>query len=383
MALGSAIRQSFSDADPSGYYALLGVAPDASPADITAAYRRQARVLHPDIPVTGSLDRFLAVKQAYDLLSDPDRRTSYDRTARRTASQPREAPETHFPHPPTMVEPPMRRPRFSDMPTGVWIGLALLIILCAQQLVSRLSTVRPEPADTRPRSSTPVKVDQVAEASPIPRQPGILAGIPNHYTTPGPGPATMWRHESEGNRLIPIGRLEPFTPVQALRLFRSPGMMEIRLSETANGFVQATRLAQGNLTAARRAFCIFHAGPSPSGAGVLVQTTSGSATLIAKNRDASPAVIKLRDPTGHLVVAIYLPPGDEARLSGLPDAPVQADFAHGEVWSQGCGGFAVGQRAWRIPVLQPLASLTPLIIPPDPAVPNQAVELSDQAFLAD
>lgn len=383
MAPGSANRRSFSEADPGGYYALLGVAPDASPTDIAAAYRRQARTLHPDIPVTGSLDRFLAVKQAYDLLSDPDKRTSYDRTARRADSHPRESPETQFPHPPTMVEPPMRRPRFSDMPTGVWIGFALLIILCAQQLFSRLSTVRPEPIDNRPATSAAVKVDRIVEASPIPRQPGILAGIPNHYTTPGPGPATMWRHEPEGNRLVPIGRLEPFTPVQALRLFRSPGMMEIRVSETANGFVQAARLAQGNLAASRRAFCIFHAGPQPTGAGELAQTASGSVTLTAKNRDASPAVIKLRDATGLLVAAIYLPPGDETRIAGLPDTPVQVDFAHGEVWSQACGGFAVGQRAWRIPAFQPLASLTPLVIPPDPSVPNQPVELSDQAFLAD
>lgn len=383
MALGSADRRSFSDPDPSGYYALLGVAPDASPADITAAYRRRARTLHPDIPVTGSLDRFLAVKQAYDLLSDPDKRTSYDRAARRVDPLPRESPETDFPHPPTMVEPPMRRPRFSDMPTGVWIGLALLIILCAQQLFSRLSTVGPEPINARPATFAAVKGDQIVEASLIPRQPAILAGIPNHYTTPGPGPATMWRHESDGNRLVPIGRLEPFTPVQALRLFRSAGMMEIRASDTATGFVQATRLTPGNHAASRRAFCIFHAGPPPAGAGLLAQTVNGPVTLTAKNRDASPAVIKLRDATGRLVAAIYLPPGDEARITGLPAALVQADFAHGEVWSQACGEFAVGQRAWRIPALQPLASLTPLVIPPDPSVPNQPVELSDQAFLAD
>ena len=64
--------------DPKGYYALLEVLPYATQADIAAAYRRQARLLHPDVPKTGNSDDFIAVKQAYDVLSDGRRRAEYD-----------------------------------------------------------------------------------------------------------------------------------------------------------------------------------------------------------------------------------------------------------------------------------------------------------------
>jgi curved DNA-binding protein CbpA len=62
------------------YYALLGVGRGASAADVDRAYRRAARATHPDLhPNDGSAaDRFRAVTLAYETLSDPARRASYD-----------------------------------------------------------------------------------------------------------------------------------------------------------------------------------------------------------------------------------------------------------------------------------------------------------------
>ena len=54
--------------DPEGFYARLGVAPTAMPEAITAAYRRRARLVHPDVPETGDAAAFMALKQAYDVL---------------------------------------------------------------------------------------------------------------------------------------------------------------------------------------------------------------------------------------------------------------------------------------------------------------------------
>ena len=67
--------------DPKGYYARLDLSPGATQEAIHAAYRRKARLLHPDIPVTGNADAFVAMKQAYEVLSNPLDRAAYDRLA--------------------------------------------------------------------------------------------------------------------------------------------------------------------------------------------------------------------------------------------------------------------------------------------------------------
>ncbi len=62
------------------YYELLGVARDASHADIKRAFRRLARELHPDVSEAPDAERrFRAVAEAYEVLSDPERRRTYDR----------------------------------------------------------------------------------------------------------------------------------------------------------------------------------------------------------------------------------------------------------------------------------------------------------------
>lgn len=64
----------------SDYYALLGLGPSASAAEVDRAYRRAARATHPDIHPQDSsaAERFRAVSNAYETLSDPERRASYD-----------------------------------------------------------------------------------------------------------------------------------------------------------------------------------------------------------------------------------------------------------------------------------------------------------------
>ncbi len=66
------------------YYAILGVSDTATPKEVTKAYRKLARELHPDKNPgnTESEERFKAVSAAYDVLGDEDKRKEYDEVRR-------------------------------------------------------------------------------------------------------------------------------------------------------------------------------------------------------------------------------------------------------------------------------------------------------------
>ncbi len=63
------------------YYEVLGVARDATPDAIKKAYRALARKFHPDVnPGDKTAEsKFKEVQQAYDVLSDADKKAKYDR----------------------------------------------------------------------------------------------------------------------------------------------------------------------------------------------------------------------------------------------------------------------------------------------------------------
>ena len=62
------------------YYEFLQISPKAEYATIHRIYKFMASRLHPDNPETGDPERFLLLNQAYEVLSDPERRAAYDAT---------------------------------------------------------------------------------------------------------------------------------------------------------------------------------------------------------------------------------------------------------------------------------------------------------------
>ena len=79
-ARGGAVRRP----DPDGvlvadYYALLKIRRDATQEEVKRAYRRLARELHPDVnPDPETQERFKEITQAYEVLSDTEKRRMYD-----------------------------------------------------------------------------------------------------------------------------------------------------------------------------------------------------------------------------------------------------------------------------------------------------------------
>jgi curved DNA-binding protein CbpA len=72
--------------DSPDYYEFLQISPSAEADTIHRVYRFLATRFHPDNRDTGDAERFFLLKQAYEVLSDPARRATYDETRR--ASQP-------------------------------------------------------------------------------------------------------------------------------------------------------------------------------------------------------------------------------------------------------------------------------------------------------
>jgi hypothetical protein len=369
--------------DPEGYYARLGVEPAATQASIVAAFRAKARLLHPDVSKNGNAEAFVAVKQAYDVLSNRERREAYDREARE-AAQDAIRPEV------IVVGPSSPRPfvdlgrptQLSRPPIVILLGLGAFLCLGVYEVTTHLSAPSPVvSAGIRPNAATVEPLSPSAHRAVLyGPAPVRLSGIPNFYVIPAGSPTVLWWHDPGRNALVPLGQLPPFSSVQAVRLIRQSGMLEVLVNDqSGGGFISADHLTPGDAEAARSAYCSYNSGPTPFDGEVLERRGAGSARLAAENRAVQPAVVKLRDRTGAAVVAVFLGPGGQVELDGLPEGLYRPEFAIGELWSRACHLFAAGMRARRMDSEVVLPGSAQIVVAPDGGEPA-ASDISDQEF---
>jgi curved DNA-binding protein CbpA len=114
------------------HYAILGIAPDSEAETIKAAYRALVRIHHPDHnpqQTAEAHERFLEIKTAYDLLSDPEQRATYDAElvvayADRYEFAYEEEPESQY-----AENPPARMPIAHGDGSNALLRLMLIVIL--------------------------------------------------------------------------------------------------------------------------------------------------------------------------------------------------------------------------------------------------------------
>lgn len=61
------------------YYDVLGINKSASQDEIKKAYRKLAKMYHPDNKETGDAEKFKECSEAFSVLSDENKRAAYDR----------------------------------------------------------------------------------------------------------------------------------------------------------------------------------------------------------------------------------------------------------------------------------------------------------------
>ena len=89
------------------YFAVLGVAVDASPREIRSAYRRRVKEFHPD-RFPGGSGPFMEIQEAYAVLGDAERRKEYEKNLQQ---RPEKRGWRDAPHPPPEPLIPGARPQ--------------------------------------------------------------------------------------------------------------------------------------------------------------------------------------------------------------------------------------------------------------------------------
>lgn len=187
------------------YYTILGVETVAAPDQIKAAYRRKVLEVHPDLygPDTGP---FLTVREAYSVLSDPERREEYDRSLRAERIQIRSgaASSGRIRPGPAWAERPARRSPIDPGEISVTLSFET-VRPSVEELFDRLwgnFTGSPRPKAEQPKGlmlDVPVSADQARSGGQIRVLVPAVIACPACGGYGGVGPFECWRCGGEGS----------------------------------------------------------------------------------------------------------------------------------------------------------------------------------------
>jgi curved DNA-binding protein CbpA len=143
-------------------YELLGLSKEASQQDIRRAHRKLARNYHPDTNHQDpqAEERFKEVQQAYEVLSDPQKRREYDqrlRASSRRGSTGRQDPRT------STADPSRPRPRAADRRTGGETTYAVDL----SELLAKLVNLSSEHASGQTERNVRLRSEEVAQLAKV------------------------------------------------------------------------------------------------------------------------------------------------------------------------------------------------------------------------
>jgi curved DNA-binding protein CbpA len=165
------------------YYEALDVAPDATEIEIKKAYRKAAIRLHPDNPDDPTAhEKFQAVGEAYQVLSDPDLRKQYDKLGKEGAK-----PDSGFEDPSEFFTMIFGGEAFQD-----WIGeISLMKDLTRSMEISTKEAEEAEKAEEAAAAADTLAAEQTGSADAAEKAAGAKTAaataeeVPDKATTAG------------------------------------------------------------------------------------------------------------------------------------------------------------------------------------------------------
>ena len=151
------------------YYEALGVAPEATEIEIKKAYRKAAIRLHPDKNPDDPTahEKFQAVGEAYQVLSDPDLRKQYDKLGKEGAK-----PDSGFEDPSEFFTMIFGGEAFQD-----WIGeISLMKDLTRSMEISTKEAEEAEKAEEAAAAADNLAAEQTGSADAAEKAASMVFG---------------------------------------------------------------------------------------------------------------------------------------------------------------------------------------------------------------